>query len=238
MPSESEHFQNRLLAGMPPAEFDRLEPHLEAVDLPTGLVLYEHDDVLDTVYFPHSAVISIVAVMRDGSVAEMATVGREGLAGYGLTFETRRAQGRHLIQLPGRGSRAPLERVRAVVDESPEVRQFLLRYMEAFMRQTMQLAACNALHSVEARCCRWILMTEDRVGSPELRLTQEFLAEMLGVQRTTVSLVTRSLERSNLIRTRRGLIEVVDREGLEASACECYGIIAEAFDGLLPGTPG
>lgn len=238
MTERSEHLRNRFLASLPAAAFERLEPHLQLVDLPTGLVLYEADQLLDTVYLPHDAVVSIVAVMRDGGIAEMATVGREGVAGYSWAEGERTAPGRHVIQLPGRGSRMPLERLQQVVDDSPAAQRLLLRYLEAFLRETMQLAACNALHTVEARCARWILMTEDRVGSPKLRLTQEFLGEMLGVQRTTVSLVARSLERAGLIANRRGQIEVLDRAGLRAASCECYQVIEGNFERLLPRPAG
>ncbi len=235
MTDGSPHLRNRLLAAMSREDFARIERHLQLIDLPNGLVLYEPDSELDVAYFPHDAVISIVSVMHDGAVAEMATVGREGVAGFNWSGGSGRSLGRHLVQLPGQGSRLPLEVLRAGCAESADLDRLLLRYMEAFLRETMQLAACNALHPVEARCCRWILMTQDRVGSPELRLTQEFLSEMLGVQRTTVSLVTRALERAGLIRNRRGLIEVLDREGLKRSSCECYSIIEGNFDRLLPG---
>ncbi|ESR24163.1 Crp/Fnr family transcriptional regulator [Lutibaculum baratangense] len=237
MNDTSQHLRNRLLAAMRPEDLERLVPHLQPMEMTAGVILYEPEDLLDTAYFPYDAVISIVSVMRDGGVAEMATVGREGVAGFAWPTSSGRAPGRHLVQLPGSGARMPLQRLHAVAAESVDLQHLLLRYMEVFLRETMQLAACNALHPVEARCARWILMTQDRVGSPELRLTQEFLSEMLGVQRTTVSLVTRTLERQGLIRNRRGLIEVIDRSGLEGASCECYRVIEDNLGRLLPLAP-
>lgn len=149
---------------------------------------------------------------------------------------TRQSFGRYIVQLPGSASRIPLARLWEAFDTNPAIRTILLSFTEAFLAQTFQTAACNAVHTVEARCSRWILMTRDRMNSDTLPLTHEFLAEMLAVQRSTVSLVTRTLQTAGLITQGRGVITITDRAGLEEVACECYGTIRRSFERLLPRT--
>jgi len=228
------HHGNRLLAALSEEDFAFLEPHLTLVDFQRGQVVYEAGERLEYTYFPHNAVVSLVTVMIDGKSAEMATFGCESLIGLVSAFISRNSFGRYIVQIPGTASRIDLERMHDAFRTRPNVQQLVLRFTEALLAQTLQSVACNATHSVEARCCRWILSTRDRWASDELPLTHEFLAEMLGVQRSTVSAVTRALHGAGLINQSRGVITIVDRSGLEATACECYEIIRRKFSQLLP----
>ena len=232
----ADHLANRLLAAMDADDFARLEPHLELVDLPRGKVLYENGEMIRHAHFPHDAVVSVVAVMEDGGLVEMTVFGREAVFGLVSAFISRESLGRYVVHIPGTASRIAIERLKEAVEASAALRQLIRLYIEALLAQTFQIVACNAVHSVEARCCRWILSTHDRVDQDTLPLTHEFLAEMLGVQRSTVSIITRMLQTAGLISQSRGVITVVDRAGLEEAACECYGIIRRHFSRLLPGT--
>ena len=234
--SPAHHRANRLLAALEAGDLARLEPHLEAVQLAAGTVLYESGQTIRHAYFPHSCVVSLLAVLEDGGSAEVALFGREGVLGYASSLVSREAFGRYVVQVPGSASRVPLARLHEAAEASPRLRDLLQRYTEALLAQTFQSVACNAIHAVEARCCRWTLSTQDRVGQRDLPLTHEFLAEMLGVQRPTVSLVVRALQTAGLSRQGRGVISVSDRAGLEESACECYGAIRRNFERLLPHT--
>ena len=232
----SPHHENRLLAALDPADFARLEPHLEKVDLERGRELSDGARPPDFAWFPHESVLSIVASMREGRVAEMAAVGREGVLGVSAALGGGPLIGRAMVQVAGCASRIGFERLRAAALESPRLRHVLALYTEALLAQAFQLTACNALHPVEARCCRWILMTQDRVRGAFVPLTQEYLAEMLGVQRSTVTAVSRSLQAQGMLTARRGSVSVADRARLEAAACECYGLIRQSFERLLPRT--
>jgi CRP-like cAMP-binding protein len=231
-----DHRANRLLAALDPDDFAQLASFLDAVELPRGKVLYETGENIQHAYFPHDSMVSLVTVMQNGETVETAVFGREGVLGFSSALVTRQSFGRYIVQLPGTASRIPLVRLRDAFDTSPAVRAVLLRFTEALLAQTFQTVACNAVHSVEARCCRWILSTRDRMSSDTLPLTHEFLAEMLGVQRSTVSLVTRTFQTAGLITQGRGVITITDRAGLEDVACECYGTIRRSFERLLPRT--
>ncbi|MBB3018449.1 CRP-like cAMP-binding protein [Microvirga lupini] len=165
----------------------------------------------------------------------MAIFGREGTLGFVSALITRQSFGRYITQVPGTASRVPLDRLNEGVAERPKLRHTMFRFTEAFLAQTLQTVACNAVHSVEARCCRSILTTRDRTNRDEVPLTHEALAEMLGVQRSTVSSVTSALQKAGLIVQGRGTIRITNRNGLEATACECYRAICDSFDRLLPG---
>jgi CRP-like cAMP-binding protein len=232
----ADHRANRLLAALEPEDFARLEPHLEIVDLEKGQVLYEAGDTIRYTYFPHNTVVSLVNVLEDGGSVEVAVFGREALFGLISALYTRESFGRYIVHLPGSASRIEIDRVQEVVNQRPRIRLLLHRFTEALLAQTFQTVACNAVHAVEARCCRWILSTQDRVDQDTLPLTHEFLAEMLGVQRPSVSVVLRTLQTAGLIKQGRGVIAVVDRAGLEEAACECYGKIRRSFERLLPHT--
>jgi CRP-like cAMP-binding protein len=227
---------NKLLAALPPQDLAVLELHMETVDLPRGRVLYERRDTIRHAYFPHDCIVSLLAVLEDGSSAEVALFGCEGVLGLASSFVTRESFGRYIVQLPGTASRIAIDRLEEVLNVNPAVRDLHRRYVEALLKQTFQTVACNALHSVEARSCRWILSMHDRMNQDTLPLTHEFLSEMLGVQRSTVSLVTRTLQTAGLISQSRGVITVTDRAGLEETACECYSSIRRTFERLLPRT--
>src|ERR671933_660556 len=226
---------NRLLAAMEPEDLARLQPHLELMqDLPSGTVLYESGERIQYAYFPHDCMVSLVAVMKDGGTVEMTVFGREAVFGLVSALVSREALGRYVVQIPGSASRIPVERLHEVIRTSPGLRELFWRYTEALLAQTFQTVACNAVHGVEARCARWILSTHDRVDQDTLPLTHEFLAEMLGVHRSTVSLVTRTFQMAGLITQSRGGITVADRAGLEEITCECYRVIRRSFERMLP----
>ncbi|GEO19350.1 Crp/Fnr family transcriptional regulator [Microvirga aerophila] len=232
----ADHRTNRLLAALEPEDFARLEPHLELVNLTLKQVLYETGDTITYAYFPHDAIISFVNVMEDGHTVEISVFGREGVSGVVSALVTREAFGRYIVQMAGTASRIRFEHLNQVRDSSPKLQQLILRYGEVLLAQTFQTVACNAVHAVEARCCRWILSMHDRADQNILPLTHEFLAEMLGVQRSTVSVVARTFQTAGLIRQSRGGITVTDRAGLEGMACECYSRIRRIYQRLLPGT--
>ena len=229
-----EHRTNWLLASLEAEDFAALEPHLKLEELPRGQVLYEPGDPLRYAYFPHSAVVSLVNMMEDGGTVEVALFGRGGVLGG--TLLTREAFGRYIVQIGGTASRISAERLDEVRNACPKLRRLIKSYGEVLLAQTFQILSCNAVHPVEARCCRWILMAQDRAEQEVLPLTHEFLAEMLAVQRSTVSVVTRTLQTAGLIRQSRGGITVIDRAGLEETTCECYGKIRRLYQRLLPGS--
>jgi CRP-like cAMP-binding protein len=232
----ADHRTNRLLAALEPEDLALLEPHLELVDLKRGQVLYEMGDVVHYAYFPHDAIISLVNVMEDGDTVEVGIFGREGVMGLLSAMVTREAFGRYVVQMSGTASRIAYERLNEVRNTCSNLRQLIMRYGEALLAHTFQNVSCNAVHPVEARCCRWILTMHDRADGDTLPLTHEFLGEMLGVQRSSVSAVTRTLQTAGLIQQSRGGITVIDRAGLEDTACECYGRIRRMYQRLLPGT--
>jgi CRP-like cAMP-binding protein len=225
---------NYLLATLGPEDYRWLEPHLTKIELPHGAILAQEGERLRHIYFPTTAIISLVCDLKDGRVAEMATFGREAMVGLlfsGIRVET---LGRYVVQIPGTMLRIPSEKFQAMLASRPGIEKMAARYTEILMVMTLQSVACNAAHSVESRCCRWIVSTADRTGRTELPLTHEFLAEMLGVQRSTVSETTRALQQKGLISQGRGTIKILDRPRLEATACECYGRLREKYLQLLP----
>ena len=230
------HRTNRILAALEPEDFEVLAPHLESVTLLRGQVLYEPGDTILHAYFPQDAVVSLVNVMEDGSSVEVGVFGREGVLGLLSALVTREAFGRYIVQISGTASRIPFERLNQLRNAQPKLRQLIMNYGEVLLAQTFQTVSCNAVHAVEARCCRWILSMHDRADQNTLPLTHEFLAEMLGVQRSTVSVVTRTLQTAGLIQQSRGGITVANRAGLERATCECYGKIRRIYQRLLPGT--
>lgn len=226
---------NRLLAALGPRELAVLEPHLEPVALPRGKVLFEPGDDVTTTYFPcHRTMASLMIVTRDGREVEAATIGREGAIGGIVSAGHKPAFGRAVVQVGGDALSIPTSYLEAAKTGSPRFGDLFSRYADALLAQMMQSVACNALHRTEERCCRWLLATHDRAGDKMIHLTQESLAEMLGVQRTTVTAVTGVLQERGLIRTHRGRVEVLDRDGLERAACECYTAVEDHFARLLP----
>ena len=226
---------NRLLAALSQRDFAVLEPHLELVELPRGKVLVEPGDDVVTTYFPcHRTMVSLLIVTRDGREVEAATIGREGAVGGIVSEGHKPAFGRAVVQIGGEALAIPTSHLEAAKTGSPRFGDLFSRYADALLAQMMQSVACNALHRTEERCARWLLATHDRAGDKLIQLTQESLAEMLGVQRTTVTAVTGVLQDRGLIRTHRGRVEVIDRPGLERTACECYQAVEDHFARLLP----
>jgi CRP-like cAMP-binding protein len=233
MATDDRHHANRLIAAMPDSLRARLDPYLEVVPLTPRTVLAESGSPLRHAYFPHAGVICLMAVMRKGG-AETATIGQEGFIGFEALLGGNTASQRILVQVAGIASRLPIEILSEVARDSAPLRDLLLGYVRYFMTQILQSVACNGLHSVHERCARWLLMAHDRAGTDSFQLTQEFLAELLGIQRPSVTIVARTLQTAGLIRYSRGLIAITDRAGLEQAACECYGIVRTVMDGTLP----
>jgi CRP-like cAMP-binding protein len=226
---------NRLLAALSPRDFAVLQPHLQPVALSRGQVLFEPGDDVVTTHFPcHRTMASLLIVTRDGREVEAATIGREGAVGGIVSEGHKPAFGRAVVQVAGDAWAISTSHLEAAKMGSKRFGDLFSRYADALLAQIMQSVACNALHRVEERCARWLLAVHDRAGNRIIHLTQESLAEMLGVQRTTVSSVTAALQARGLVRTRRGGVEVLDRPGLERAACECYAAVEEHFARLLP----
>lgn len=226
-------FANRLLALLSRADYERLRPHLEHTALKYRQSLYRANRPISFVHFIETGVGSLVNTMANGEAAEVGTIGNEGVVGLPLVMQDERSPTSVYIQVPGTGVRMKASLFRRELARSASMRKVMLHYAHAFFNQVAQSAACNQFHSLEQRCCRWLLMTHDRMGSDEFLLTQEFLAMMLGVQRTGVTVAAGALQRAGLINYKRGNVTIRDRRGLERRACECYGIAKREFDRLL-----
>jgi CRP-like cAMP-binding protein len=228
---------NRLLGMLPAKDYRRLHPHLERIPLTYRQSLYRARRPLDFVYFIETGVGSLVNTMANGEAAEVGTIGNEGVVGLPLLLGDDRAPTSVYVQVPGEGLRMKAALFSAELARSASMRVVMQRYTHALFNQVAQSAACNHFHSLEQRCCRWMLMTHDRMKSDEFLLTQEFLAMMLGVQRTGVSVAAGALQRAGLIRYSRGVVTVLDRRGLRKRSCECYGVSKREFDRLLGDPP-
>jgi CRP-like cAMP-binding protein len=226
--------RNHLLASLPANEYALLQPHLKDLPLKQGTVLAEQGDPIEHVYFPHSGMVSIVIVLAEGEKSvETATVGREGAVSAVAGLGERKANARAIVQVEGHGARIAARQLQAAVKQSPFLRDFIVRYQEMLLHQAQQSTACNALHEARPRLCRWLLQTRDRLDTDVVALTQEFLAQMLGVRRTTVTELARGLQSKGLV---RGKIEILDREGLEDCACECYDALRHQAEHYFPRT--
>src|SRR5262245_60009205 len=228
---------NRFLAALPAHDFAPLAPHLRPVPLEHGATLHEAGEDIEQVYFPQSAMVSLVVVMRNGATVETATVGRGGAVGTSAGLGSRCAFGRAVVQLPGLAASIPVSTFHAIVNEHPALRSLVVRYNDLLISQIQQSVACNALHGLEARLCRWLLQTHDCVDGDVVPLTQEFLGQMLGVRRTTVTIAARLLQVSGMINYRRGHIRIVDRAAIEQLACECYAVVRRGADKVFPPSP-
>ncbi len=226
--------QNRLLAALDAEDLQLVAPRLTPITLDKGALLYEPGDLIDMVYFPDDCVISLLTLMETGAAIESAAIGREGALGLMSAVSPRQSLSRAIVQVPGRARRIASPHLHRAWEQSALIRDLVDRHNEALFAHAIQSVACNALHSVEARFCRWLLSCRDRIDSNTVALTQEFLADMLGVQRTTVTVVARTLQGAGLIRYRRGIVDILDRAGLEAIACECYGAVRDNYERLLP----
>jgi CRP-like cAMP-binding protein len=230
------HFaNNRLLATFSPADRAIIEESATLVQLRRGDVLFEPGADIPSAHFPSAGtVVALVIGIADGRTVEVATIGKEGAVGGIVSGGKAPAYARAVVQAPGAALKVDLKALETAKSRSPHIRDLFARYADALLAQVMQSVACNAFHALEARCCRWLLTAQDRSGAGEIPLTQEYLAEMLGVQRTTVSAVARSLQDHGLIRYRRGSIQVLDRAAVEARSCECYEAVARHFRDILP----
>ena len=224
---------NRLLGLLTPKDFERLRPNLQPVVLEYKEPLYHADTPIEFVWFIETGVGSLVNTMANGDAAEVGTIGNEGMVGLPLVLGDIQAPTEVYVQVPGAGLKMNAALFSRELERSASMRTVMLRYAHAVFNQVAQSAACNQLHSLKHRCCRWLLMTQDRMQSDEFLLTQEFLAMMLGVQRTGVSATAAALQRAGLIRYNRGNVTITNREGLERQSCECYGISKMEFDRLL-----
>ena len=213
---------NKLLASLPRDDFDRLQPHLATVSPAQGAVLTEAGDEVDQIYFPHYGMLSLLAVLRDGKAIETATVGREGVVGAMAGLGLYKSLVRVVAQMPMACSKIAASHFRTVAAASDPVRNLCIRYNEVLLSQARVTAACNALHTIEARFCRWLLQSADRAAGDTVNLTQEFLAEMLGVRRTSVTEVASKVQSAGAITYSRGVIRILDRPALMRMSCECY----------------
>jgi len=225
---------NHLLAVMPDPEWQRVGPQLEAVDLPLGQVLYESGSKMSHVYFPVDAIISLLYVMEDGASAEIAVVGNEGLVGIALFMGGESTPSRAVVQSAGRGYRLRAAAIKQEFDRSGPVMHLLLRYTQALITQMAQTAVCNRHHTLDQQLCRWLLLSLDRLSGDELVMTQELIANMLGVRREGVTEAALKLQKLGIIRYKRGHISVIDRGALQGRVCECYGVVKAEYDRLLP----
>lgn len=226
--------RNQLLAALPHKDWAQWSPHLEAVELPLGTVIYESGGKLTHVYFPTSAIVSLLYVMENGGSAEIAVVGYEGLVGISLFMGGETTPSRAVVQSAGMGFRLKAALVMEAFNLAGPVLHLLLRYTQALITQMAQTAVCNRHHSLDQQLCRWLLLSLDRLRSNELVMTQELIANMLGVRREGVTEAAGRLDKAGLIRYQRGRITVLDRSGLEARTCECYGVVKREYDRLLP----
>jgi CRP-like cAMP-binding protein len=226
--------QNRLLGALAADDFGRLAPHLELTHMPLGEVLYESGASLRHVYFPTTSIISLLYVMEDGAPAEIAIVGNEGMLGISLFMGGETTPSRAVVQSAGYGYRLKADVLKQEFGRFGNLMHLLLRYTQALITQMSQTAVCNRHHSVDQQLCRWLLLSLDRLASNELSMTQELIANMLGVRREGVTEAAGKLQDAGLIHYRRGRITVLDRVGLEARSCECYRVVKTEFDRLLP----
>jgi CRP-like cAMP-binding protein len=224
---------NRLLSALSAADYQRLVPHLELVHLEMKHVAYEPEQPIEYAYFPLTGLASMVTVMQGGKAIEVATIGNEGMVGLPLFLGVDRTAGQAYTQVPGDSLRIKADVFQKEVSRQAGLARMLQLYTQALLVQISQAMACNGIHPIYQRTARWLLMTHDRVASERFPLSQEFLSQMLGVRRAGVSEVATKLRKAGLIRYSRGMIEIVDRAGLEAAACECYGVIQAEFARLL-----
>jgi CRP-like cAMP-binding protein len=225
--------ENRLLAILPREALARLQPHLEPVALAFRERLYAPNEPISQVYFPCSAVFSLILPLEAGTAVEVATVGNEGMLGLPAFLGAGSIPGEAFCQVPGQALRLGAQILRQETAGGGPLHDVLLRYTQGLMNQISQSAACNRAHSIDERCARWLLMTHDRAGSDRFPLTQEFLAQMLGVRRAGVSAAASILQRAGFIRYSRGRMTIADRSGLESAACGCYRIVRDEFERLL-----
>lgn len=226
--------QNGLLNALSTDGLARLQPELSWIELPLGYVVYEPGDVLSHVYFPVEGIVSLLYVMEDGASAEISVVGNEGMVGVSLLMGGESTPSRAVVQSAIRAFRVPKQKIKEEFNRSVEFRVLLLRYMQALITQMAQTAVCNRHHSIDQQLCRWLLLSLDRLPSNQLTMTQELIANMLGVRREGVTEAAGKLQKLGVIRNNRGQITVLDRPALEQRCCECYSVVKKETDRLLP----
>lgn len=238
MPPPHSPLQNHLLAALPAPVQERLFPHLELQQLPLGKVLYESGDAMRHVFFPTDAIISLLYVMESGASAEISVVGNEGLIGVAVFMGGESTPSRALVQSAGYVYRLSGQRIKDEFNRHGEMLQLMLRYTQALITQMSQTAVCNRHHSIDQQLCRWLLLSLDRLPSNQLSMTQELIANMLGVRREGVTEAAGKLQKLGVIEYSRGRITVLDRARLEGLSCECYSVVKKETDRLLPYLPG
>jgi CRP-like cAMP-binding protein len=229
--------QNKLLAALSAAEIGRLKPHLELVTMPLGDVVYESGRQIDHVYFPTNCIVSLLYVLENGASAEIAVVGNEGVVGISLFMGGESTPSRAVVQSAGQAFRLAARFMQEEFKRGGAMQHLLLRYTQALITQMAQTAVCNRHHSVDQQLCRWLLLSADRLPTPEIRMTQELIANMLGVRREGVTEAAGKLQREGVISYRRGHIKLLDRPKLERMACECYEVVRRESERLLPIIP-
>ena len=231
----TERSSNKLLASLPPEDYERIAPHLRHVPMMAKQTLYKQDMPISSVYFPGGGACSLVKSTEDGQTAEIAVIGAEGVIGASAFFGLHHAPCDVIVQIAGPGAQImPAQLFITEMERHGPLYNRIVRYSQALMAQVMQSTVCNGLHSAQQRCVRWLLATRDRAATNEFPFTHEFLATMLGVRRPTVTLIIGQLRSAGLIHHRRGVVTILDRDGLEAVACECYRAVRLTFDRLLP----
>lgn len=234
MPRTPSPLQNHILDALPAAERERLFPHLKLVELPLGTVLYESGDALRHIYFPTDSIVSLLYVLANGASAEISIVGNEGAIGVALFMGGETTTNRAIVQSAGFAFRLTGKRLKLEFERHGELLHILLRYTQALLTQMAQTAVCNRHHTVDQQLCRWLLLSLDRLSSDKLTMTQELIANMLGVRREGVTEAAGKLQDLGVIRYRRGHITVLDRPQLERLSCECYAVVKKESDRLLP----
>jgi len=234
MREQAEARQNQLLAALPSHVFNSLQPYLELTKMPLGKVLYESGDVMSYVYFPVDCIVSLLYVMQNGASAEISVIGKEGFVGISLFMGGESTPSRALVQSAGQAYRLPSQRFKDAFKHHAEMLHLMLRYTQALLTQMAQTAVCNRHHSIDQQLCRWLLLSLDRLPSNKLTMTQELIANMLGVRREGVTEAAGKLQQQNVITYSRGKITVLDRPKLEELCCECYSVVKKETDRLLP----
>jgi CRP-like cAMP-binding protein len=234
MPETAYPKQNQILDALSPAARERLLPHLQVVELPLGMVLYESGDTLRHIYFPTDSIVSLLYVLEDGASAEIAVVGNDGAIGVALFMGGETTTNRAIVQSAGSAYRLTGSRLKQEFERHGEMLHILLRYTQALITQMAQTAVCNRHHSVDQQLCRWLLLSLDRLSSNQLAMTQELIANMLGVRREGVTEAAGKLQKLGVIDYRRGHITVLDRPQLEQLSCECYAVVKKETDRLVP----
>lgn len=224
---------NRLLAALPTESYQRLCPHLQAVNLPQHKILYNPGEDYEYAYFPSHSIVSTVAILENGSTTEIGVIGNEGMVGLPIILDTGYTNSASIVQVGDGGVRISARRLRQEIDRHEELKRLLMRYVQARIIELGQVAACNRYHSIEQRFARWLLTVQDSIQRDQFQLTQEFISQMLGVRRTGVSAVANKFQQEGVIKYRRGHIKIISQEKLAASSCECHNLISTEFSRLL-----